>query len=226
MRLLHNSISKDVTVKKWPMTNIVRFTSTQNTGTKSNKALFFKAVGVGAIGGIGLSVYSSIKEKEDHMINVESEVYIIDELPKVPITRKVVTPKDPYKLDLVLYQYQNCPFCCKVRAFLDSHGLPYSVVEVDAVLRQGLKWSPHKKVPALLARTKDNKYVYMTESSMIISALSSYLLDPTQDIVELVKLYPSISYQDDNGKKKNDVLNKYYLMRGEKAKSVPSSKIE
>lgn len=37
---------------------------------------------------------------------------------------------DPYKIpqptqglpkDFVLYQYEVCPFCCKVKAFLDFH---------------------------------------------------------------------------------------------------------
>lgn len=56
-------------------------------------------------------------------------------------------------------------FCSKVRSFLDYSGLSYSVVEVDAVLRQSIKWSSSKKVPTLLARTREGKYVQLNDSS-------------------------------------------------------------
>uniref|UniRef100_A0A2K5CCX7 Prostaglandin E synthase 2 n=1 Tax=Aotus nancymaae TaxID=37293 RepID=A0A2K5CCX7_AOTNA len=38
-------------------------------------------------------------------------------------------------LQLTLYQYKTCPFCSKVRAFLDFHALPYQVVEVNPVIK-------------------------------------------------------------------------------------------
>lgn len=68
----------------------------------------------------------------------------------------------------------------------------------------------------LLARTKDGKYVQLTDSSMIVSVLSSFLIDPTLDINDLAKLYPSISYMNDDGKKIHDILNKYHLIYGDK----------
>ena len=34
-------------------------------------------------------------------------------------------------MDLVLYQYDVCPFCCKVKAFLDYYNVPYRTVEVS-----------------------------------------------------------------------------------------------
>lgn len=51
---------------------------------------------------------------------------------------------------LTLYQYKTCPFCSKVRAFLDYHGLPYEIVEVNPVMRQEIKWSTYRKVPILM----------------------------------------------------------------------------
>lgn len=52
---------------------------------------------------------------------------------------------------ITLLQYQTCPFCCKVRAFLDFYGLPYDVVEVNPVMRQQLKFSKkYRKVPIVL----------------------------------------------------------------------------
>lgn len=62
-------------------------------------------------------------------------------------------PEDHSNLKLTLFQYQTCPFCCKVRAFLDYYGVSYDVVEVDPVLRQSIKWSEYKKVPILVAKT-------------------------------------------------------------------------
>lgn len=53
-------------------------------------------------------------------------------------------------LKLTLYQYKTCPFCSKVRAFLDYHGLPYEIVEVNPVMRQEIKWSVYRKVPILM----------------------------------------------------------------------------
>lgn len=55
-----------------------------------------------------------------------------------------------WDLKLTLYQYKTCPFCSKVRAFLDYHGLPYEVVEVNPVMRQEIKWSTYRKVPILM----------------------------------------------------------------------------
>ena len=56
----------------------------------------------------------------------------------------------PQGLKLTLYQYKTCPFCSKVRAFLDYHGLPYEVVEVNPVMRKEIKWSTYRKVPILM----------------------------------------------------------------------------
>lgn len=174
---------------------------------------FAKSLGVGVLIGGGYTLYSTLQIQEDaHKVFDETTVHIIDKVPDVPIARKFVNPKDKTDLDIILFQYQTCPFCCKVRAFLDSQGLSYSVCEVDAVLRQSIKWSSYKKVPMILVRAKDGKYVQLTDSSMIISTLATYLLDPKVDIVELVKLYPRIAYTDDEGHHKHDIVNKYYVM--------------
>lgn len=73
----------------------------------------------------------------------------------------------------MLYQYQTCPFCCKVRAFLDYHGISYDIVEVDPVLRQAVRWSEYKKVPILLAKLENGYqvnwyYLFNTDISLTI----------------------------------------------------------
>jgi len=47
--------------------------------------------------------------------------------------------KDGKPLGITLYQYEVCPFCNKVRAFLDFHGIPYTVVEVNPMSKAELK---------------------------------------------------------------------------------------
>ncbi|CAN0906193.1 Prostaglandin E synthase 2 [Linum grandiflorum] len=68
--------------------------------------------------------------------------------------------------DLVLYQYEACPFCNKVKAFLDYYNIPYKVVEVNPISKKEIKWSEYKKVPIL---TVDGEQ--MVDSSEIVSEL-------------------------------------------------------
>lgn len=54
------------------------------------------------------------------------------------------------KPEIVLYQYEVCPFCNKVRAYLDYHDIKYSVVEVDPLRKTELKVlddKEYRKVP-------------------------------------------------------------------------------
>lgn len=203
----------------------------------SNMKLILISMGVGGLIGTGYSGYSSISSSDSVGLTRQTKPAVIDKLPDdLKVTRKIYNPNDNTDLNLVLFQYQTCPFCCKVsyyqtkrfpyqpcheknivsliqvRAFLDSQGFSYSIVEVDAVLRQAIKWSKYKKVPMLLAKRKDGKYVQLTDSSMIISALASFLVNPNQDIGQLVDYYPNVSFVDDNGSQKTDVINKYFLM--------------
>ncbi|KAJ6920926.1 prostaglandin E synthase 2 [Populus alba x Populus x berolinensis] len=62
---------------------------------------------------------------------------------EAPLVEKLM-PKD-----VVLYQYEACPFCNKVKAFLDYYNIPYKVVEVNPINKKEIKWSDYKKVPIL-----------------------------------------------------------------------------
>lgn len=54
--------------------------------------------------------------------------------------------------EIVLYQYEVCPFCNKVRAYLDYHNVPYRVVEVDPLRKTELSKfdKSYRKVPIAL----------------------------------------------------------------------------
>ncbi|KAF8780716.1 hypothetical protein HU200_001321 [Digitaria exilis] len=75
-------------------------------------------------------------------------------------------PTDLLPQNVVLYQYQACPFCNKVRAFLDYHDIPYKIVEVNPLSKKEIKWSDYKKVPIL---TVDGEQ--LVDSSDIINIL-------------------------------------------------------
>ncbi|XP_017756476.1 PREDICTED: prostaglandin E synthase 2 [Eufriesea mexicana] len=149
--------------------------------------------------------------KTYHLEGKEEKIEIIQKKPLVPISREVVFPVDTTDLKLTLFQYQTCPFCCKVRVFLDYYGISYDVVEVDPVLRKEISWSTYKKVPVLLAQV-DSGYQPLNDSSMIISLLASYLKDKSQKIDDLVECYPRIAMHDENQKFKYEIMNKYFLM--------------
>lgn len=69
--------------------------------------------------------------------------------------------------EVVLYQYEACPFCNKVRAFLDYSGIRYKIVEVNPISKKEIKWSDYKKVPILMVDGE-----VMVDSSAIIDKLN------------------------------------------------------
>ncbi|KAM7479638.1 hypothetical protein LguiA_027851 [Lonicera macranthoides] len=75
--------------------------------------------------------------------------------------------------DVVLYQYEACPFCNKVKAFLDYYGLPYKVVEVNPISKKEIKWSDYKKVPILVVDGEQ-----LVDSSAIIDKLGEKVRPP------------------------------------------------
>ncbi|XP_022860210.1 prostaglandin E synthase 2 [Olea europaea var. sylvestris] len=85
--------------------------------------------------------------------------------------------------DVVLYQYEACPFCNKVKAFLDYYDIPYKVVEVNPISKKEIKWSDYKKVPILMVDGDQ-----MVDSSDIIDKLTK-------------KIHPDVQLEDDEEKK-------------------------
>lgn len=117
-------------------------------------------------------------------------------------------------LQLTLYQYKTCPFCSKVRAFLDFHSLPYQVVEVNPVRRTEIKFSSYRKVPILVAQEGDSSQ-QLNDSSVIISALKTHLVSG-QSLEEVITYYPPMKAMNDQGKEVTEFCNKYWLMLDEK----------
>lgn len=89
--------------------------------------------------------------------------------------------------------------------------VPYDIIEVDAILKQQISWSSYKKVPILLVKSGSG-YQPLTDSTMIISAMATYFKDKTVNIQDIANFYPSVLYIDVDGKRKSDIMNKYFIM--------------
>lgn len=79
--------------------------------------------------------------------------------------------------DIVLYQYQTCPFCNKVRAYLDFHRIPYTIVEVNPMTKSAIrKFSKdYQKVPILMVGS-----LQVNDSASIIEHLEAMRTMGTQ----------------------------------------------
>ncbi|KAK1296554.1 hypothetical protein QJS10_CPB15g00395 [Acorus calamus] len=89
-----------------------------------------------------------------------------------------------YPREVVLYQYEACPFCNKVKAYLDYNNISYKVVEVNPISKKELKWSDYKKVPILVVDGEQ-------------------LVDSTEIIEKLNKrIYPEDSVSDNDEERK------------------------
>ncbi|PWA97751.1 Glutaredoxin [Artemisia annua] len=123
-----------------------------------------------SLGGVAVAVGAT-------SLLVKEEAYAKDAL------RADVAPKD-----VVLYQYEACPFCNKVKAYLDYYDIPYKVVEVNPFSKKEIKWSEYKKVPILMVDGET-----LVDSSAIIDQMGSKF--------HPVKASSVVSNDDDEEKK-------------------------
>lgn len=107
------------TVKQTPKNILSRQIASQNTKPHSTLKLGLIGVGLGTAVGTGYSGYKYLQESRTkvHLVNEKEGKFYIDKKPDVKINRKIVNPNDNSNLDLVLFQFQTCPFCCKVCTF-------------------------------------------------------------------------------------------------------------
>ncbi len=80
-------------------------------------------------------------------------------------------------MKLTLYQFEQCPYCAKVRAWLDEHGKEYAKVNVandrdDPQRKELAEKSGVATVPVLKVEN-DGTEIYIGESADIIAWLES-----------------------------------------------------
>ncbi|KAG2385128.1 uncharacterized protein HKW66_Vig0122200 [Vigna angularis] len=87
------------------------------------------------------------------------------------VLAKEPPPPEALPREVVLYQFEACPFCNKVKAFLDYYDIPYKVVEVNPLSKKEIKWSEYQKVPILMVDGEQ-----LNDSSAIIDKLGLKIL--------------------------------------------------
>nr|XP_006821295.1 PREDICTED: prostaglandin E synthase 2-like [Saccoglossus kowalevskii] len=137
-------------------------------------------------------------------------------------------PANMNDLKLTIFQYHTCPFCRKVRAFFDFYGFSYDVVEVNPVLRKEIKFSPYRKVPIVTAKNGDinAENVQLNDSSLIVSALHSYMIGENKQLTEILTYFPEMTSENAKGKKVKEYTNKYEIMLGQPQQNMASRKEE
>lgn len=106
----------------------------------------------------------------------------------------------------VIYQYQICPFCHRVKAYLDFLGIDYEVVEVNPLTKSELAFSKeYKKVPIAVIdgqtlNDSDAIVKFLTENYSKVSSLpAGFFPEDTEKWMEwsekrlAVMLYPNIT---------------------------------
>ncbi|XP_047544302.1 prostaglandin E synthase 2 [Vanessa atalanta] len=213
-RVVLSSIKENITLSKF-------LYSTKSRTPRSTAKLTLISASVGILVGAGYGGYTHYKINTKKLSSSSDEEFaFLKDAPEYKSHYKVINEADSSNLQLVLFQYQTCPFCCKVRAYLDARGISYEIVEVDAVLRQAIKWSGYKKVPILLAKV-DGGYQQLLDSTAILSILETHIRDKSYSLRDIVKFYPVSKFENDSGKPTTDVTNKYFIMHNS---AVPDEK--
>ncbi|KAK3087279.1 hypothetical protein FSP39_003980, partial [Pinctada imbricata] len=120
--------------------------------------------------------------------------------------------EDGLGVKLTLFQFVTCPFCCKVRAMLDYHGINYNVVEVNSVTRKETKWTDYTKVPILVCDGVGSKgFLQLNDSSLIMSILESYIFDRSVSLETFYSFYPGVTSKT-RKKTTFDYPNRYFIM--------------
>merc|ERR1712137_421816 len=74
-----------------------------------------------------------------------------------------------------LYQYSTCPFCSKLRAFLDYHGVQYDTKEVNPLSKAQIASHGYHKVPQLQVGAEGEGGPIIVDSSEIVKILKPLL---------------------------------------------------
>ncbi|KAG1714367.1 Prostaglandin E synthase 2 [Nymphon striatum] len=141
------------------------------------------------------------------------ETYENVEMPDTKATKQVIgTNMEFANVHLKMFQYQSCPFCCKVRAYIEYNGLNCDVVEVNPVFRTETKNFIYKKVPIIFCNIEEQTK-QLNDSSLIISVLHSFMKKAKdRDIDSVLQCYPPVTFKNEKGKLVTESQNKYSVM--------------
>lgn len=69
-----------------------------------------------------------------------------------------------------LFRYTTCPYCSKVKAFLDYYDVPHDLVEVEPMFKSQISESRYKKLPQI--RFGGEGGTYLVDSDLIVETLA------------------------------------------------------
>ncbi|OQV15603.1 Prostaglandin E synthase 2 [Hypsibius exemplaris] len=167
--------------------------------------------GVGSAGLVGWNLWGAPRRAVCEAVEIDTT-----NIPRPTRTVKGVA-QDKQDFHVTLFQYQTCPFCSKVRAYMDYYGLGYDVVEVNPLFRSETKFSTYRKIPFVLYNDHKElrkRELLLPDSSLIVSLFQTARLQSKSDksdVKNLLQFYPEHTVTTD-GKEKKDFANKYYVM--------------
>ena len=158
--MLKSAASRVVTRRVNPFSLQQRAKSSVGTQRRGFATSTYMVGGIAAVGlgGVGYTM----RLKKNTALKKE-DVSNTDEL-------RLVSLEELRRNEITIYRYLTCPFCGKVKAFLDQHKIPYKCVEVDPLTKSQLKGNNYSKVPFLKIKT-DNGELTMADSYDIVSVL-------------------------------------------------------
>ncbi|KAJ9448251.1 glutathione-S-transferase/glutaredoxin [Diplonema papillatum] len=123
-----------------------------------------------AVGGAGAMAYAS-RLSQNRSLKA-SDINKLDQL-------ETITKDELLSNGVTLYRYLTCPFCGKVRAFLDHYKIPYKCVEVDPLFKSQMKGLNYSKVPYLKVHKQgSDDTVDIADSYEIVSLLGEKMGAP------------------------------------------------
>ncbi|XP_077986672.1 prostaglandin E synthase 2-like [Glandiceps talaboti] len=212
------SVSKHLFSRKTPIdeTYLPQRFASGRAGTRTRGPLFKIGFGISVIAGTAVVTFSSLKL----YFQGRTQSKLLAASP----TEKEAAEKAVYRVEglgfndglkLTIYQYQTCPFCRKVRAYLDFYGLSYNVVEVNPISRKEIKFSSYRKVPIVVANSdQTNEEQQFNDSSVIVSALHSYKHGDNKNLNDIINFFPEMKSKNEKGKTTTEYCNRYEIMLG------------
>merc|ERR1712137_1245123 len=135
--------------------------------------VMFKRVAVvsGVLGTVGMGIgYYRYKQRLLTNASVSAEVF--NESQQEALQPFLEGNADHFKgAHKTLYQYSTCPFCSKLRAFLDYHGVQYDTKEVNPLSKAQIASHGYHKVPQLQVGAEGEGGPIIVDSSEIVKLL-------------------------------------------------------
>ena len=131
-------------------------------------------VGTLGLGALGAAAVARTSYKKRLANNKSLTAQQFHEKQSDQIRALLQSESDLRALPLRLFQYTTCPYCSKLKCFLDHHKVAYECVEVNPMNKKQLAHSEYKKIPQLQLGTDGP---FLVDSVEIVDKLKP-LVDP------------------------------------------------